>query len=79
MTVHKDFLGQEIKEGDRIITYYSAGYAGLRWGTVVSLTPKMVKIRLGDKGSDTKTRYGQDLVVMGLEQEQYLTMKILKS
>jgi len=80
--IYKDFLGQEIKEGDRIITYYSGGYAGLRWGTVVSFTPKMVRIRFGDKGtyeSDTTTRYGQDLLVMGEEQEQALTVKILKS
>ena len=80
MTVHKDSLGQEIKEGDRIITYYSGVYAGLRWGTVVSFTPKMVRIRFGDKGkyeSDTTTRYGQGLVVMS--EEQALTVKILKS
>lgn len=80
--IYRDFLGQEIKEGDRIITYYSGGYSGLRWGTVVSFTPKMVRVRFGDKGTyenDTTTRYGQDLVVMGEEQEHYLTVKILKS
>lgn len=74
----RDFLGQEIKEGDRVISYYSGGYAGLRWGTVVSFTPKMVRIRFGDKGTST-TRYGQDLVVMSEEQQHHLTMKILKS
>jgi hypothetical protein len=82
MTIYKDFLGQELKEGDRVITYETGGYTGLRWATVVAFTPKMVRIRFGKKGkyeSDTTTRYGQDLVVMGEEQEQMLTAMILKT
>lgn len=79
--IYRDFLGQEIKDGARIITYYT-GYAGLRWGTVEGFTPKMVRIRFGKKeryDTNTTTRYGQDLVVMGEEQEHALTVKIIKS
>jgi hypothetical protein len=82
MTIHKDFLGQEIKEGDRVITYHGGGYANIRWATVVGFSPKMVRIRFGEKpiyGSDTVTRYGSALVVMSKEQEHSLTVKILKS
>lgn len=78
----QDFLGQELAIGDRVITCETGGYAGLRWATVVSFTPKMVRIRFGEKGkydSDTTPRYSQALVVMGEEQEHYLTTKILKS
>jgi len=81
-TLYRDFLGQELKEGDRVITYETRGYTGLRWATVVGFTPKMVRIRLGQKNKyekDTTTRYGQDLVVMGEEQEHALTVKIIKS
>ena len=62
--IYRDFLGQEIKDGARIITYYT-GYAGLRRGTVEGFTPKMVRIRFDN--TNTTTRYGQDLVVMGEE------------
>lgn len=41
-----DFIGQEIKVGDRVITHYTAGYAGLRWATVDALLPKMVRIEI---------------------------------
>jgi hypothetical protein len=67
--MHNDFLGQEIKEGDRVISYNSSAYAGLRWGTVEKLTPKMVRIKFGNR---TQTRYSQDLVVMSMDQEQSL-------
>ncbi len=76
--IRTDFLGQEIKDGDRVISYYGSGYSGLRWGTVVGFTPKMIKVKFSGKSSH-QPRYGQDLVVMGQEQEHALTMKILKS
>lgn len=77
-TIYRDFLGQEIKDGDRVITYYSGGYAGLRWGTVMGFTPKMVRVQFSGSSS-YQTRYGTDLVVMGEEQQMYLTAKVLKS
>jgi hypothetical protein len=76
--IYTDFLGQTITDGARVISYYSRGYAGLRWGTVVGFTPKMVRVKFNGQSS-YQPRYGNDLIVMGQEQEQALTMKILKS
>jgi hypothetical protein len=72
----KDFLGQEIKEGDRVISHYSGGYAGLRWGTVLGFSPKMVKVQFG---TEKQSRYSHDLVVMGEEQQKSLLVKVLQS
>ena len=71
-----DFLGQELKEGSRVLSYFDCGYGGLRWGTVIGFTPKMVKV-LFHKSKKTETRYAEDLVVMTESQQQLLTFKIL--
>jgi hypothetical protein len=73
----KDFLGQTIKDGDRVISHYSGGYAGLRWGTVVGFTPKMVRVVFNTK-SKWQTRYASDLIVMSEDQEKALLVKLLK-
>ena len=72
----EDFLGQPIQENDRVLSYYGYGQSGLRWGTVLSLTPKMVKVKFEGQTS-YKTRYPTDLVVMGEEQLQSLAMSRL--
>jgi hypothetical protein len=72
----EDFLGQPIQENDRVISHYGYGQSGLTWGTVISLTPKMVKVKF-EGLSGYKTRYPTDLVVMGEEQLQSLAMSRL--
>jgi hypothetical protein len=74
----KDFLGQTIQENDRVISYYGNGYTGLKWGTVLGFTPKMVRVKLEGESS-YKTRYPGDLVVMGEEQQKSLLIKVLQS
>lgn len=76
-TVKKDFLGQEIKIGDRVITHATAKYAGLKWATVDALLPKMVRIRFHGKSISLDRRYPQDLVVLNEEQEGFLITKII--
>lgn len=75
--MHTDFLGREIKKGDSVISY--GGYTGLRWGTVVGLTPKMVKILFQSKSRNVKpqTMYGQDVIIMSEDQQQALVVKLL--
>lgn len=75
----RDFLEQEIKEGDRVISHTTGGYSGLRWGTVIGFTPKMVRVEFRTKNNvRTQTRYGSDLIVMSEEQQQSLIVKLLK-
>jgi hypothetical protein len=80
---HRDFLGQEIKDGDRVIIPDAWGYAGFNWGTVIAFTPKKVRVAYKSEhtsfGSGEKLLDPKSVLVMGTEQEHALTMKILKS
>jgi hypothetical protein len=69
-----DFIGQEIKIGQRCITYYTAGFAGLGWGTVESFAPKMVRININGKKD---RRYPKDIVVLNEDQEGQLILKMI--
>jgi len=80
--IYRDFLGQEIKDNDRVIIPDAHGYAGFNWGTVVAFTPKKVRVAYKSESSFSsgeKLLEPNSVLVMGTEQEQALTMKILKS
>ena len=80
--IYRDFLGQEIKDGDRVIIPDAYGYAGFNWGTVIAFTPK--KVRVAYKSESNFRLPGEKLLdptsvlVMGQEQQHALTVKIIK-
>ena len=77
--VHKDFLGQTLEVGDRVIIPDAQGYAGLNWGTVVKITPKMVRVAYKAQYSGEKVLDPRAVLKMGEEQLQRLMIKILVS
>jgi len=80
--IHRDFLGQPLTAGDRVIIPDAHGYAGFNWGTIVKLTDKRVRVAYKSESnysSGEKVLDPRAILKMGLEQEQFLTMKILKS
>lgn len=76
----KDFLGQELNIGDKVILPNPNvwGYDGFSWGTVEKFTPKMVKIRHNDSSSGTKLKSPTSVLLMGDEQVNALITKTLK-
>jgi len=69
--IRHDFIGQEINVDDRVISYQS-GYTGLKWGKVVSFTPKMVRVSFDKDYLSSTLRPADGLVVVSEEQEQAL-------
>lgn len=47
--IYRDFLGQELTIGDRVIINNVGGCQGFDWGTVHSFTPKMVRVQVGER------------------------------
>ena len=80
--IHRDFLGQKITVGVRVIIPDALGYAGFNWGTIVKINPKTVRVAYKSESSysDGEKVLGPRAVLkLGEEQEHYLTAKILKS
>jgi hypothetical protein len=81
----KDFLGQELTIGDRVIVpepgiaaiYYN--YVGFSWGTIIKFTPKMVRVSYGAPQCGERLLDTRAVLKMTIEQEHALTMKILKA
>ncbi len=57
---HKDMLGNIIHVGDTVAFAMNGGYAGVLVGTVVKLTPQMIKVqheRIGQSASGSIGRH----------------------
>jgi hypothetical protein len=70
-----DFIGQEIKEGQRCITYLTGNYHGLKWATVERFTPKMVRIKV--QNGIIERRYDKDIIMLNEDQEGQLILKMV--
>jgi hypothetical protein len=80
--IHRDFLGQELAVGDRVIIPDAHGYAGFNWGTIIKITPKMVRVAYKSESNYSdgeKVLDPRAVLKMGKEQEHYLIARILKS
>jgi hypothetical protein len=75
----KDFLGQELTIGDRVIVPEYYNYVGFSWGTIIKFTPKMVRVSYGAPQCGERLLDTRAVLKMTIEQEHALTMKILKA
>jgi hypothetical protein len=74
-TTRTDMIGQEIVQGNRVVTYYSGMQAGLSWGTVEKINPKMLRVKL--HSGNKVHRYPRDVLVLEEEQVGQLTLNVL--
>lgn len=61
----KDFIGQEIREGDRAVYHHGGRYSGLANVTVLGFTPKYVKTTWGRAAPDNLIVVEQNLKALG--------------
>lgn len=53
--MHKDFLGKELKVGDKVVTV-QVGYRQLKRGIIKKITAKQVAVDIGNKDWDNSPK-----------------------
>lgn len=65
----RDFLGAELKVGDRVVSYHHLGYKQLRWYTVERFTLKLVRLRYGKREDETVLRDAKEVIMFAKEEK----------